>query len=194
MAQLVGQSVEQIQSLSRTDTRTEPTFVPDFIEPEEFDTPFFTDDMPPMEVEPIASQVSENQVSKNLMSRAISIVLNYPILVDETIEHRVRVIDNSEVLLELVRSAQMDESITQEALLEPFVQKPRVHQRLQQLCTLSPHLSEVQAKDELLNTLYSLEKYQKQAHIKSSIDQANTLDEQRRVMEGIAKGKQKKRD
>ena len=131
---------------------------------------------------------------KSLMSKLISIVLNYPQLADEVLEHRVREIDNSQVLLEIIGSAQLDEQADAQALIEPFRSKAAVYGRLTELCTLSPALSEAQAKDELLSALNRMEQQQKQQQIKASIVNAHTPEAQRQIAEGIAKGKKPTKD
>jgi DNA primase len=90
---------------------------------------------------------------------------------------RVRRIEKSEILLELVRSAEIDEDISQEDLIQPFKPKSGVYQRLQELCVLTPYLSENQAKDEFLSALNSVEGYQESARVKGLISSANTACE-----------------
>jgi len=136
---------------------------------------------------PPASQVN----MKALMSKMITLLLNYPTLADSTTEVRVRAIENSQVLLELVRSAQMNEDISQSELIKPFQDKQGVFNRLQQLCTLEPRLSEVQARDEFLAILTAIENQQKSERIKSSIHHAHTLKDQQKIMKGILKAKRK---
>lgn len=193
VAQLVGQSVEHIQTLihsSEHPSMPEPEPYPD-IYPES-----------PMEGEPVFFPESEMPVErprpeatpKSLMSKLISIVLNYPQLADEVLEHRVREIDNSQVLLEIIGSAQLDEQADAQALIEPFRSKAPIYGRLQELCVLSPALSEAQAKDELLSALNRMEQQQKQQHIKASIAKAHTPEAQRQIAEGIAKGKKPIKD
>jgi DNA primase len=82
---------------------------------------------------------------------------------------RVRRIEKSEILLELVRSAEIDEDISQEDLIQPFKPKSGVYLRLQVLCVLPPYLSENQAKDEFLSALNSVERYQESARVKGLI-------------------------
>ncbi len=128
---------------------------------------------------------------KALMSKMIALVLNYPMLADATAEVRVRTIDNSEVLLELIRSAQIDEEITQSELIKPFQNKQGIFRRLNELCALEPFLSETQAREEFLSILNSIERQQKGQQIKASIHHAHTLEEQQEIMQGILKSKRK---
>ena len=194
VAQLVGQSVEHIQTLIHSSDS--PSMPP---EPEPY--PDIYPDSP-IEGEPVFFPESEMPVErprpeatpKSLMSKLISIVLNYPQLCDEVLEHRVREIDNSQVLLEIIRSAQLDEQADALALIEPFRSKTPVYGRLTELCTLSPALSESQAKDELLSALNRMEQQQKQQQIKASIVNAHTPEAQRQIAEGIAKGKKPTKD
>jgi DNA primase len=121
----------------------------------------------------------------------ISLLLNYPMLADGTVEVRVRRIKKSDVLLELVRSAQIDEDISQDDLIKPFQSKSGIYDRLNELCTLVPYLSETQARDEFLSALTAAEKRQESAKIKGEISSADTLEAQQKIMEGIQKGKSK---
>jgi DNA primase len=121
----------------------------------------------------------------------ISLLLNYPMLADGTVEVRVRRIKKSDVLLELVRSAQIDEDISQDDLIKPFQSKSGIYNRLKELCTLVPYLSETQARDEFLSALTAAEKRQESAKIKGEISSADTLEAQQKIMEGIQKGKSK---
>jgi DNA primase len=119
----------------------------------------------------------------------ISLLLNYPSLADGTVEVRVRRIKQSEVLLELIHSAQIDENISQEDLIKPFKNKANIYSRLKVLCSLEPHLSESQASDEFLECINNIERQQKNALIKDKISNAKTVDEEREVMINIQKGK-----
>ncbi|HAY41304.1 MAG TPA: hypothetical protein DCX64_03420, partial [Gammaproteobacteria bacterium] len=57
------------------------------------------------------------------------------------------------------------------------------------LCSLEPHLSENQARDEFLECLNSIERLQKNTQIKHSIASASTIEEERIIMDDIKKGK-----
>ncbi len=127
--------------------------------------------------------------TKSPMSKMIKLLLNYPILADDIAEARIRNIEKSQVLLELVHSAQMDKEISPQDLIQPFKGRASIYQRLQELCILEPRLSEVEAKKDFLTALDSAERCQEKAKIKALISQANTLEEEKRVMQGIQKSK-----
>jgi DNA primase len=82
----------------------------------------------------------ENNAIKVLMGRMISLLLNYPLLADENgiAEERIRKIERSEVLLKLVREAEIEDEITKEQLIGLFKSKPGIQQRLQELSELDP--------------------------------------------------------
>jgi len=189
VAQVVGQSVDQVQAIFKQQAEQVISTSFDTIsvidnEPQMPDFSDFSDDY--QAPNPIPQ---ENSAVKALMSRMISLLLNYPVLADGTVEVRVRNIKRSEVLLELVRSAQMDEGISQEDLIKPFQSKAGIYERLKELCALVPHLSETQAKDEFLSALTAAERRQESAKIKGEISSADTLEAQQKIMEGIQKGK-----
>ncbi len=191
VAQVVGQSVDQVQTIFKQQAEqvisTSFNIIP-VIDNEPLTPDFsdFSDDYQALNPAP-----QENSAVKALMSRMISLLLNYPMLADGTVEVRVRNIKRSEVLLELVRSAQMDEDISQDDLIKPFQSKSGIYDRLKELCTLVPHLSEIQARDEFLSALTAAEKRQESAKIKGEIFNADTLEAQQKIMEGIQKGKSK---
>ena len=185
LAQVVGQSIDQVQAIFQQQTAQTQTTP--------FDTIPVIDDEPPIPHsdwnQPPKPAPAQSSAVKALMSRMISLLLNYPVLADGTVEVRVRKIEKSQVLLELIHSAQIDGEISQEDLIKPFESKTIIYNRLQQLCTLEPHLSEKQARDEFLSALTAAEKRQENAQIKASIASANTTEEQQKIMEGIQKGK-----
>ncbi len=190
VAQVIGQSIEQVKSVFAKQ-----------VERAQIQAPVTTEYEPPMpdfanedygDYVEFNSTPKENKSVKASMAKMISLLLNYPSLADGTVEVRVRRIEKSEILLELVRSAEIDEDISQEDLIQPFKPKSGVYQRLQELCVLTPYLSENQAKDEFLSALNSVERYQESARVKGLISSANTEEDQRKVMEGIQKGKGRK--
>ena len=134
---------------------------------------------------------------KNLMSRMISCVINYPSIVNDpettsVIEERARNLPKSEVLVELIRHAQVESDLSKEALLLPYKAKERVYLRLQELSTMKPFLSEFEAKEEFGYALTAAEKYYERKSTKASILSAKTHDEEKAVMQSIMKSKLKK--
>jgi DNA primase len=193
VAQLVGQSVAQVSSVF--EQVKPPAPVPNFEpqspvqEPDNIDfSEFYEREMP--DDLPVV-RPSNNKI---LMSKMITLVLNYPTLVDATIELRVRLIERSQVLLELVQSAQIDENISQSELILPFQNKRGIFNRLTQLCTLEPFLSESQARDEFLFILDTLERRKNTEQIQDSIRHAKTPEAQQEIMQNILKSKQKLND
>ena len=134
---------------------------------------------------------------KNLMSRMISCVINYPSIVNDpettsVIEERARNLPKSEVLVELIRHAQVESDLSKEALLLPYKAKERVYLRLQELSRMEPFLSELEAKEEFGYALTAAEKYYERKSTKASILSAKTHDEEKAVMQSIMKSKLKK--
>lgn len=187
VAQLVGQSVEQVRLVINHQEKTsqnKPYKEHNYSESPDknYLSDFIGEDVS-------LSKTDKRNTTKTLMSKLISLLLNYPLIVDATAEVRVRNINNSEVLLELIHSAQIDESISQESLIKPFKKKTNIYSRLKELCSLEPHLSENQARDEFLECLNSIERLQKNTQIKHSIASASTIEEERIIMDDIKKGK-----
>lgn len=181
LAQAVGQDVLHVEKVMHQSEVSEPPMQEFYDAPPNFDEP-------PMEEifyhEPLVTKAPDNGM-KGLMSKMISCVLNYPVLADDTVELRVRNLPNSKVLLELVRSAQMDEEISQKSLTKPFKAKPRVYDRLQQLCVMEPSLSENEAREEFLSALTLSEKQHQRNLTSASISAANTSADEKKIMEEI---------
>ena len=131
---------------------------------------------------------------KSLMSRMISCVINYPSLVNDpetssVIEERARKLPKSDVLVELIRHAQVESDLSKEALLLPYKSKERVYNRLKELSVMEPFLSEYEAKEEFGYTLTAAEKFYERKSTKASILSAKTPDEEKAVMQDIMKSK-----
>jgi len=140
--------------------------------------------------------INTNLSMKSLMSRMISCVLTYPSIVNDpetssVIEERARKLPQSDVLLELIRHAQVESDLSKEALILPYKAKERVYLRLQQLSTMEPFLSEFEAKEEFSYALTAAEKYYERKSTKASILSAKTHDEEKAVMKSIMKSKMK---
>ena len=140
--------------------------------------------------------INSNLSMKSLMSRMISCVLSYPSIVNDpetssVIEERARKLPQSDVLLELIRHAQVESDLSKEALILPYKAKERVYLRLQQLSTMEPFLSEFEAKEEFSYALTAAEKYYERKSTKASILSAKTHDEEKAVMKSIMKSKMK---
>ena len=131
---------------------------------------------------------------KSLMSRMISCVINYPSLVNDpetssVIEERARKLPKSDVLVELIRHAQVESDLSKEALLLPYKSKEKVYSRLKELSIMEPFLSEYEAKEEFGYTLTAAEKFYERKSTKASILSAKTHDEEKAVMQDIMKSK-----
>ena len=190
-AQILGQSVSQVKTaLKNQQLKKVPIKTP---KPQEFET---VDGNVEIKANNVFTKQELNQPatsqSKTLMTRMIRLLIHYPILADGTVETRVRKLNNAQVLLELVRSAQMDEQITKEALIKPFEKQIPTYQRLKELSLpLNPYLSEKQAKSEFLSALMAMEELQDNQKTKHMIARAQTTDEQKELMERIQKNKKR---
>ena len=185
VAQTIGQNIDHVEKAM------EQNFVNE-------EQSFSTDDYG--EVDPSYTPIQKNigvsipSSMKSLMSRMISCVINYPSIVNEpetssVIEERSRNLPNSEVLVELIRFAQVESDLTKEALLMPYKSKDRIYSRLKELSVMEPFLSEYEAKEEFGFTLTAAEKYYEKKSTKASILSAKTHDEEKLVMENIMKGR-----
>ncbi len=181
VSQTVGQNVTQVEKALEQNPFNEPPL---------FDGDFSRED------QSFQKKITPSSTSsmKSLMSRMISCVINYPSLVNETesssvIEERVRRLPNSNVLVELIRHAQVETDLSKAALLFPYKTKPRIYSRLEELSVLEPFLSEYEAKEEFSYALTAAEKYYERKSTKASISEAKTYEEQKAVMENIMKGK-----
>jgi len=184
----VGQDVSHVEKVINQSQYSEPPMQDFHDMPPSFDEV----PMPEMPYDEPVSRKKPDSGPKGLMSKMISCVLNYPSLVDETIELRVRKLPQSDVLLELIHSAQIDEEISQQALIKPFESKSKIYARLQQLCVMEPHLSENEAKDELLSALTLSEKQHQRSLTSSSISKASTHADEKKIMEEIQRRKKPK--
>ncbi|RUM80092.1 MAG: DNA primase [Candidatus Thioglobus sp.] len=188
VAQVVGQSVDQVQTIFKQ--RAEQVISTSF------DTIPVIDNEPPMpdfsdfsnDYQASNPEPQENSAVKVLMSKMISLLLNYPSLAyeNDTVEVRVRALKKNdkkfEALLDLVHSAEMVEGISQEELLKPFKSKIGVYNRLQQLRILEPYFSENEAKNEFLDALLKVEGQQKKTQsllIKDEKEYAKNLQARR---------------
>jgi DNA primase len=188
VAQVVGQSVDQVQTIFKQQAEQVISTSFDTIpvidnEPPMPDLSDFSDDYQSSDPEP-----QENSAVKALMSRMISLLLNYPSIAyeNDTVEVRVGALKKNdkkfEALLDLVHSAEMVEGVSQEELLKPFKRKIGFYNRLQQLCILEPYLSENEAKNEFLDALLKVEGQQKKTQsllIKDEKEYAKNLQARR---------------
>jgi DNA primase len=185
VAKTIGQNIAHVEKAIEQNTLNEPPVFNG--NPYEIDQPknqpYYTDIKP-----------TSSSSMKSLMSRMISCVINYPSLVNDpesssVIEERARRLPKSDVLVELIRFAQIEVDLTKEALLMPYKAKPRIYSRLEELSVLEPFLSEYEAKEEFSYALTAAEKYYERKSTKASISSAKTYEEQKIVMEKIMRGK-----
>ena len=133
---------------------------------------------------------TSNDGQKKLMGRMIQLVLNYPSIVNDNIEEKVRDIHNSAVLTDIIRSSLLVENLTKEELIRPFKAQEQVFQRLQHLSQdLNPYLNEEQARSELISAIEKCEEIQAKGQRTSNIRKNLEIEDQARIMEEIRKSK-----
>ena len=185
VAETIGQNISHVEKAIEQNTLNEPPV---------FDGNPYEINQPTNQPYRIEIKTTSSSSMKSLMSRMISCVINYPSLVNDpesssVIEERARRLPKSDVLVELIRFAQIEADLTKEALLMPYKAKPRIYSRLEELSVLEPFLSEYEAKEEFSYALTAAEKYYERKSTKASISSAKTYEEQKIVMEKIMKGK-----
>jgi len=131
---------------------------------------------------------------KGLMSKMISCVINYPSLVNDpessgVIEERAKKLPKSDVLMELIHSAQIEPDITKETLIKPYENKNMVFSRLKKLSVMEPFLSENEAKIEFISALTAAENQQQRKSTKASILSAKTNAEEKKIADDISRRK-----
>jgi len=133
---------------------------------------------------------TSNDGQKKLMGRMIQLVLNYPTIVNDKIEEKVRGIQNSAVLTDIIRSALLVENLTKDELIRPFKNQEQIFQRLQYLSKdLNPYLNEEQARNELLAAIDKCENIQAKGKRSSYFKKNLEVEDQARIVEEIKKSK-----
>ena len=131
-----------------------------------------------------------NDSYKKLMGRMIQLVLNYPSIVTDNVEERVRGINNSSVLTDIIRSALLVENLTRDELIRPFKNQEQIFQRLQYLSkNLNPYLNEEQARNELLAAIDKCANIQAKGKRSSYLRKNLVVEDQARIVEEIKKSK-----
>ncbi|MBW5290607.1 MAG: DNA primase [Candidatus Ruthia sp. Asou_11_S2] len=156
LANEVNQSVEQVKSiLERQDTpaQTNTFDIPQNYE--ESPMPDFYDGDDNYQ----ALIPAPTKSSNSLIDQMIGLLLNHPSMVDETVELRVRKINDADVLQELANSALLQEDITLEYMIKPFPQKK---QQLLDLYNKKKVLKNYDYKGEFLDALSKIEEKQKE--------------------------------
>jgi DNA primase len=152
LAQLVGQKDEQIELLFNTIKPKYSSTPPSFEGFSEFTPPIIKREAP--------------VTAKNNLTRAISLVLNFPIIVENIEFSNIKKTPKTDVLLELLTSAQFKPTITKSELIEPF-KNNKVFNRLQQLTNIIACDNAKDAQKELVEILGLLE----QKNLKQLIQQ-----------------------
>ena len=185
VAQTIGQDVSHVEkALTQSALSKPPAFDRQVNEINDFTDPT------PKEV------INESAGSniKGLMSKMISCVINYPSLVNDpessgVIEERAKKLPKSDVLMELIHSAQIEPDITKEALIKPYENKNMVFSRLKKLSVMEPFLSENEAKIEFISALTAAENQQQRKSTKAAILSAKTHAEEKKIADDISRRK-----
>jgi DNA primase len=185
VAQTIGQDVSHVEkALTQSALSKPPVFDRQVNKVDDFT------DTTPKEVK--NASVGSNM--KGLMSKMISCVINYPSLVNDpessgVIEERAKKLPKSDVLIELIHSAQIEPDITKESLIKPYENKNMVFSRLKKLSVMEPFLSENEAKTEFLSALTAAENHQQRKSTKTSILSAKTKAEEKKIADDIIRRK-----
>jgi len=185
VAQTIGQDVSHVEkALTQSALSKPPGFDKQVNEINNFTDPTTKE----------VKNVSVGSNMKGLMSKMICCVINYPSLVNDpessgVIEERAKKLPKSEVLMELIHSAQIEPDITKEALIKPYENKNMVFSRLKKLSVMEPFLSENEAKIEFISALTAAENQQQRKSIKASILSAKTNAEEKEIVDDISRRK-----
>lgn len=152
----VRQSVEQVKSiLERQDVLIQTNT---FDMPQNFEEPptadFYDSDENHQALTPTPAKSNNS-----LIYQMIGLLLNQPSMVDETIELRVKNINDADVLQGLANSALLQEDIALEDMIEPFPQKK---QQLLDSYNKKKVLKNYDYKGEFLDALLKIEEKQKE--------------------------------
>ncbi len=148
-------------------------------------------------IEGVAQTIGQDvsYVEKALnQSKMITCIINYPSLVNDpessgVIEERAKKIPKSDVLMELIHSAQIEPDITKEALIKPYENKNNIFLRLKKLSVMEPFLSENEAKIEFMSALTAAENHQQRKTTKASILSAKTKAQEKEIVDDISRRK-----
>jgi len=185
VAQTIGQDVFYVEkALTQSAQIKTPAFERQVNEINDFTEPLLND----------AITTSSSSNMKGLMSKMISCVINYPSLVNDpessgVIEERAKKLPKSDVLMELIHSAQIEPDITKEALIKPYENKNIIFSRLNKLSVMEPFLSENEAKIEFISALTAAENHQQRKSTKASILSAKTSAEEKKIADDISRRK-----
>jgi len=185
VAQTIGQDVSHVEKALTQRALSKPSTIDRTVrEINDFSDPSLN--------EVINTSVGSNM--KGLMSKMISCVINYPSLVNDpessgVIEERAKKLPKSDVLMELIHSAQIEPDITKESLIKPYENKNMVFLRLKKLSVMEPFLSENEAKIEFMSALTAAEKHQQRKSTKASILSAKTKAEEKKIAKDISRRK-----
>ncbi len=185
VAQTIGQDVSYVEkALNQSAQNKPPTFDRSVNEINDFTDTSLNDFI----------NVNASPNLKGLMSKMITCVINYPSLVNDpessgVIEERAKKIPKSDVLMELIHSAQIEPDITKEALIKPYENKNNIFLRLKKLSVMEPFLSENEAKIEFMSALTAAENHQQRKTTKASILSAKTKAQEKEIVDDISRRK-----
>jgi DNA primase len=184
-----GQNVDEIKTI--LNQQSKPNKLPSFAIEPNLENSYLPEDMPDIFIndEPQQVQVKPPPFNKSI-AKMITLLLNHPILADDNTEKRLRNIKQSDTLLEMIRSAQINKDISKQELLRPFKNK-LFYNELKNLTTLTPYLNQEQATQEFLSILSSIEKRVKQENINKQLSANSTEEQQQKIIEDIKKSKLK---
>lgn len=130
-----------------------------------------------------------NNTVKNLTTKMINYLINYPSLANDEVESRIKKLPDTEILLELIRSLQINNELTKEELIKSYKKNINIYSILQEINNIDLILSENEAKDEFIDSLGLLEKQNRRKITNVSIKKASTIEDEKRIAEDIIKRK-----
>ena len=121
------------------------------------------------------TQVIDN-TTKNFVRKLLSLILNNPSIINNELLAVVRKIPQTKILQDIINNIEFDENVTTEMLLRPYKGQEKVYQRLLSFTKNILVLTEVEAKNELKQTLTSIKEYQKQQERQQQIYNSNSYN------------------
>ena len=182
LAEFVGQKEEQIELLFQNIPITKPNHYETNLE-------FQQEQEIPQHLN-ITNKTKQTKIKNPSLTRAISLVINFPIMVENVDFSQIKSNEETKVLLELLTSAQLEPTITQEALIKPF-ENSKIFSRLQELCHKKTYCDNSKdAENVLIESLKSLTKNTTQEQIQFLKNKRDkTDDEIKQLMDLIRENK-----
>lgn len=103
---------------------------------------------------------NNSNIMKAYIAKLISIILNTPALANDSLLEKIKKIPKTEILQELIISAQFIDNPSAYLLIQPFKNNIKIYNRLWFLANSCAKLNTIDADNELYNTLENINNYQ----------------------------------